>query len=64
MQTISKKSEKKSPNRKIGIFEDTSLHEQIEARAHEIYLNRGAEPGHEMDDWLQAEREIKHHLNL
>jgi Protein of unknown function (DUF2934) len=58
MQTISKKSGKKSPNRKIGIFEDTSLHEQIEARAHEIYLDRGAEPGHEMDDWLQAEREI------
>jgi hypothetical protein len=58
MQTIGKKSEKKSPNRKIGIFDTCSLHEQIEARAHEIYLNRGAKPGHEMDDWLQAECEI------
>ncbi|HMD54088.1 MAG TPA: DUF2934 domain-containing protein [Phycisphaerae bacterium] len=28
------------------------------ARAHEIYLARGAEAGHELDDWLQAEREI------
>jgi hypothetical protein len=45
MQTISKKSEKKSPNRKIGIFEAACLHEQIEARAHEIYLDRGAESG-------------------
>jgi len=27
-------------------------------------LKRGHQPGHEMDDWLQAEREIKHHLNL
>ena len=58
MQTISKKSEKKSPKRKIGSFETSSLHEQIEARAHEIYLDRGAEPGHEMDDWLRAECEI------
>jgi hypothetical protein len=23
-----------------------------------------ARPGHELDDWLQAEREIKHHLSL
>jgi hypothetical protein len=59
MQTTSRKSEKKSQNRKTnGLFEATSLREQIEARAHEIYLSRGAEPGHELDDWLQAEREI------
>ncbi len=58
MQTISRKSEKKSPNRKTGICEASSLHEQIEARAHEIYLDHGAGPGHELDDWLQAEREI------
>lgn len=39
-------------------FDATALREQIETRAHEIYLSRGAEPGHELDDWLQAEREI------
>ncbi|MGP8019676.1 MAG: DUF2934 domain-containing protein [Limisphaerales bacterium] len=32
--------------------------EQIEARAYDIYLARGAEPGHELEDWLQAEHEI------
>ena len=59
MQTTSRKNEKKSQNRKSnGFFEATSLREQIEARAHEIYVARGAEPGHELDDWLQAEREI------
>jgi hypothetical protein len=59
MQTTSRKSEKKSQSRKIsGTFDTASLREQIETRAHEIYLSRGAEPGHEMDDWLQAEREI------
>jgi hypothetical protein len=59
MQTTNKKNEKKSQYRKTnGIFEATSLREQIETRAHEIYLSRGAEAGHELDDWLQAEREI------
>jgi len=59
MQTTSRKNEKKSQNRKLsGTFETASLREQIETRAHEIYLSRGAEPGHELDDWFQAEREI------
>ena len=34
-----------------------TLHE-IAARAHEIYVARGATPGWELDDWLQAEREL------
>jgi Protein of unknown function (DUF2934) len=32
--------------------------EQIAQRAHEIFLKRGATPGSELDDWLQAEREL------
>jgi len=32
--------------------------EQIAARAYQIYLERGRIPGHEMDDWLQAEYEL------
>jgi DUF2934 family protein len=31
---------------------------RIAARAHEIYEARGGEHGKDMDDWLQAEREI------
>ncbi|MGB7768142.1 MAG: DUF2934 domain-containing protein [Verrucomicrobiia bacterium] len=59
MQTTNKKNGKKSQNRTVdGILGAISLHEQIEARAHEIHLTRGAESGHELDDWLQAEREI------
>jgi hypothetical protein len=35
-----------------------STHEQeIRNRAYEIYLQRGAESGYEVEDWLQAERE-------
>jgi hypothetical protein len=34
-------------------------HEQeIRNRAYEIYLRRGAQPGYEVEDWLQAEREL------
>jgi Protein of unknown function (DUF2934) len=32
--------------------------QEIRNRAYEIYLQRGAEPGYEVEDWLQAEREL------
>jgi len=33
--------------------------EQIQKRAHEIFVARGGAPGRELDDWLQAERELQ-----
>lgn len=33
-------------------------HEQIAARAYELYVNRGRIDGYDMDDWLQAEYEL------
>ena len=33
--------------------------ETIAARAYEIYLARGAGVGRDLDDWLEAERELK-----
>ena len=35
-----------------------TLDEKIRQRAHQLYLARGGEPGHDLDDWLQAECEI------
>ncbi len=32
--------------------------EETRQRAYEIYLARGGAPGHDMEDWLQAEREL------
>ena len=32
--------------------------EEIAYRAYGIFLARGGEHGHDLDDWLQAEREI------
>ena len=33
--------------------------EKIAARAYEIYQARGGTDGADMDDWLQAERELR-----
>ena len=34
--------------------------EEIRRRAYEIYLERGEQLGSELDNWLQAERELEH----
>ena len=33
--------------------------QQIEARAYELYLERGAQNGRDMEDWLAAENELQ-----
>ncbi len=32
---------------------------EIRIRAYEIYMERGGQPGHDVDDWIQAERELE-----
>jgi hypothetical protein len=34
------------------------LTEDIEVRAYHLYLGRGGSHGHDLDDWLQAERQV------
>ena len=34
------------------------LQEQIRVRAYDIYVQRGRNEGHDIDDWLQAEAEL------
>jgi hypothetical protein len=36
--------------------------EQIATRAYAIYQSRGCQPGREMEDWLQAEAEIRREM--
>ena len=48
-------------------YKDTSgtccpTHKQIEEFAYAFYLLRGKEPGHDLDDWLAAEKELRRHL--
>jgi Protein of unknown function (DUF2934) len=44
--------------KKLAI-EELSLEERIRRRAYELYVERGNESGSELDDWLQAEKEIQ-----
>ena len=36
-----------------------SIEERIERRAYERYVQRGNQSGSELDDWLQAEAEVR-----
>ncbi len=33
--------------------------DEVARRAYELYQTRGGEHGHDLDDWLQAERELQ-----
>jgi hypothetical protein len=46
---------KKRADRKPALAPTT---EEIAERAYEIFVARGGQPGHELDDWLQAESEL------
>jgi Protein of unknown function (DUF2934) len=37
----------------------TVTNSDIARRAYELYLGRGCEHGHDVDDWTQAERELQ-----
>ena len=38
---------------------DFDLEEQIRQRAYQLFEERGMVDGHDLDEWLQAEQEIK-----
>ena len=43
----------------VELKQPTFTENDLRLRAYEIYLKRGPNPGNEMGDWLQAERELK-----
>ena len=49
----------KSLSSKILIDAHPNLEEEIRRLAFEIYVEHGREDGHDLDDWLHAEAEIK-----
>jgi Protein of unknown function (DUF2934) len=51
--------EEKKPTQDNSLAEEGPSREEIERRAHQIYLERGGVSGRDLDDWLQAERELK-----
>ena len=47
----------RSTDQVVTVYEPTF--EEIRARAHEIYVQRGCVLGFDLEDWLQAESELK-----
>jgi len=41
---------------------DTPSHEEIAARAEEIYRQSGCVPGRDLENWVRAENELKQRL--
>jgi len=68
---MNKKKSKMIEQNLVGTYfaEDTTVcsiddhQDLIRKRAYELYLAHGNTPDRSLEDWLQAEREINHHLN-
>jgi len=46
----------------VASVAEEARQEEIRIRAYQVYLERGEQPGRELDDWLQAELELGHGL--
>jgi hypothetical protein len=55
--TFQGQSEKSAPVKQENV--SANLEEDIRHRAYELYVQRGRKDGHDLDDWLRAEKEIK-----
>jgi hypothetical protein len=49
---------KNVPNCAADMVVRPPTHAAIAARAYQIYLERGCQPWHDIDDWVQAEYEL------
>lgn len=47
------------PTEKVEPKEPAITEDAVRLRAYELYLKRGANPGDELADWFQAERELR-----
>lgn len=55
---MSKPTEKTTLANEAQPAENHPTHEEVELRAYQIYVERGGTHGQDVDDWLQAEREL------
>ena len=55
--TVANRSSKALPNRLAQATDS-----DVARRAYDLYLSRGREHGHDEEDWLQAERELRETL--
>ena len=51
-------SKAKRADKSKAVETDSMREHEIRRRAFEIYLDRGSEPVRDLEDWLEAEREL------
>ena len=51
-------SKAKHSDKSKAVKPNSTREHEIKRRAFEIYLESGSEPGRDLEDWLQAEREL------
>jgi len=47
-----------------AVLDDGEVRQRIAARAYELYRERGCSDGRDLDDWLEAERDIRPSMGL
>ena len=52
-------SKEKNPATRATATRNENVEEQIRRRAYELYQARGSKDGHDLEDWQQAEAEIR-----
>jgi hypothetical protein len=55
-------SSSKPPAKKLADavhLSETLFQERVAQKAYELFQRRGGEPGHDMEDWLEAERLVR-----
>jgi hypothetical protein len=46
----------------MGVMARKPSREEVEIRAYEIYVERGGQDGHDVEDWIAAEEELNTRL--
>ena len=59
----SSKGRRKPDDRRAGhsprSASEVAFQEAVALRAYDLFITRGATHGHDLDDWLEAERELR-----
>ncbi len=63
-EAVSQTQDTQSDERLQAVPTPTATDDDIARRAYSLYLGRNSEDGHDVEDWLQAERELRDGIPL
>jgi hypothetical protein len=58
-QPQAKKAQSQLAKQEQPVVPEPAMADRIAKRAYELFLARGGEHGHQLEDWYQAERELR-----